>query len=117
MLKKSRMELHTTVKTGKYFSYYKFTSPQWNYNLGFPQPYDPGPAPEIRQSWNHSKWGTEATVGISWLANRHLALGVDGGYRWLKVNDYDVSAVQYGYSSGEADFTGPTLRIRLSTRF
>jgi hypothetical protein len=110
------IDLHARVKTGEYFSYFKFTSPQWNYTAGFPS-YDLGPAPEIRQSWDHRKWGTEGTVGLSWVANRHLAVGVNGGYRWLKINDYDVSLISYGYGSGLADFSGPIVRFRLSTRF
>ncbi len=116
MKKPLRIEVHSRIKTGEYFSYFKFTSPQWNYTAGFPS-YYPGPAPEIRQSWNHRKWGTEATVGFSWAANRHFVFGVDGEYRWLKINDYDVSVIQYGYSSGLADFSGPIVRLHLSPRF
>ena len=105
------LEVHGTIKGGHYWSSHNYTYPEWTFtNIVGVQ----GTLPETQTSFHDSRWGTELVGGISWLPTKHFAFGIDGGYRWLKFHVVELAATGV---SNETDYSGPTMRFRVSTRF
>lgn len=73
--------------------------------------------PGYRASGDDGAWGAEAALGLWWSPCRHVAVGVEAGYRWLKFDGYGVNWVSPGTPNVEADYTGPTMRAVVSARF
>ncbi len=101
------VEVYAAVQGGRYWSSHNYTFAKYlDYILvGYAVT-----VPETRRSWLDGSWGIEPIGGFSWLASRHLAVGIDGGYRWLQFQPSSSPVPK-------TDFTGPTLRLHLTTRF
>ena len=70
-----------------------------------------------RASGDDDAWGAEVAIGLWWVPARHLAVGIEAGYRWLDFDGYGVNWVSPGSPKVEADYTGPTARLMVTAHF
>ena len=57
-------------------------------------------------SGDSSSIGYTAAVSLAYCLNENWSIGIDGGYRYLKADDFDINLVSPGNPEVELDFSG-----------